>query len=68
MDSASKERKNCACTDDWKCPEHRAGASIPVKSNKKRIGIPPYWKGFLEAMGIMGVLFLVLRVLEQMNK
>lgn len=53
----------CGCDDNWKCPEHR-GVKIPVKENRKRVGIPPYWKGFLEAMGIMGVLFLILRIVE----
>lgn len=60
--------KGCGCDDDWKCPEHRPGASVPVKTNRKRIGIPPYWRGFLEAMGIMGVLFIVLKIVEGLGK
>ena len=55
--------KPCGCDDSWKCPEH-SGVKIPVKSSRRKIGIPPYWRGFLEAMGMMGVLFLALKIVE----
>lgn len=57
----------CGCSETWKCPEHR-GAKIPVKNKPRRFGISSYMRGFLEGLGLSGIIFILLKIMEQLQK